>query len=202
MTPRTDEELVSAWQAGDIRAFDELVDRFTRRVFGICLRYFGNADDAEEATQETFVVLHRRGASFRGQSKFSTWLYRVTTNVCHDIGRKRGRRVDTVPLDTPAGQEHAGTAADGQDALIAAELGAEIATALRRLDVEQRTAVVLHDVYGLTYDEIAARSGVAVGTAKSRVHRGHARLATELAHLRGGTPGDGREPSGRNGHLT
>lgn len=205
MSTVSDEELVARWQAGDERAFDAIVDRFTRRVFGICLRYFGNADDAEEATQETFVVLYRRGTSFRGQSRFSTWLYRVTTNVCHDLGRKRSRRVDTVPLHNGWGDDGSGhgpddrrvgqrpsPATDGQDALLAAELGTEIAEALSRLDPDQRAAVVLHDVYGLPYDEVAGRCGVAVGTAKSRVHRGHARLADELQHLRGrpATPGN------------
>jgi RNA polymerase sigma-70 factor (ECF subfamily) len=142
VSERTDEEVVAAWQSGDERAFDEVVDRFTRRVFGICHRYFGEATDAEEATQETFVTLYRRGSSFRGQSRFSTWLYRVATNVCHDIGRKRARRVDTVPLDErPGGAPGEQTpSTDAEDALVAAELGAEITTALRGLDIDQRTA--------------------------------------------------------------
>lgn len=203
MSERTDEEVVAAWQSGDERAFDEVVDRFTRRVFGICHRYFGEATDAEEATQETFVTLYRRGSSFRGQSRFSTWLYRVATNVCHDIGRKRARRVDTVPLDErPGGAPGEQTpSTDAEDALVAAELGAEITTALRGLDIDQRTAVVLRDVCGLGYEEVARRTDVAVGTAKSRVHRAHARLASELGHLRDASA-SGRERSGRDEHLT
>lgn len=199
----SDEELVAAWQGGDAAAFDELIDRFTPRVFGICLRYFGNPTDAEEATQETFVALLRRGGSFRGQSRFSTWLYRVTTNVCHDLGRKRSRRPSTVPLDPDpragggdVGRLRDDRAVDGEDELLAAELGAELGDALGRLDVDQRTAVVLHDVYGYTYEEIAMRTDVAVGTAKSRVHRGHARLAIELDHLRATSPGTADTPDG------
>lgn len=187
---RSDEEVVAAWLAGDAAAFDVIVDRFARRVFGICARYFADRSDAEEATQETFVVLHRRGHSFRGQSAFSTWLYRVTTNVCHDLARRHARRPDTVPWDadsddrgTPdAGRRVHDTGAE--DALLAAELGQELTAALATLDAARREAVVWHDVHGLPYDEIARRQGVAVGTAKSRVHRGHAQLATALAHLR------------------
>jgi RNA polymerase sigma-70 factor, ECF subfamily len=197
---RSDEDLVAAWQRGDEAAFDALIDRFTPRVFGICHRYFGDPTDAEEATQETFVALLRRGGSFRGQSRFSTWLYRVATNVCHDLGRKRSRRPSTVPLDPdPDGGPPHGErlrderATDAEDALLAAELGSELTAALRRIDVDQRTAIVLHDVYGYTYEEIAGRTDVAVGTAKSRVHRGHARLADELAHLRSRAPEPGSE---------
>ena len=214
MSDASDEELVAAWQDGDAAAFDEIVTRFSARVFGICYRYFGDAQDAEEAAQETFLVLHRRGSSFRGQSKFSTWLYRVTTNVCHDLGRKRARRVDTVPMNG-AGEpgQHLADAPGAEDALVAAELGSEISAALRDLEETQRTAVILHDVYGYPYDDIAARTGVALGTAKSRVHRGHARLAEALVHLRrqqpaqGGPPAAGRQPRRRersapNEHLT
>lgn len=189
---RTDEELAQAWLDGDTAAFDAIVGRFSRRVHGICQRYFRDRVDAEEATQETFVVLHRRGHSFRGQSKFSTWLYRVTTNVCHDLARKRARRPDTISLDAVRAAQGDGAAGaaiatadpDAQDALVAAELGHELAAAFALLDAEQRTAVLLHDVLGLPYEAIARHQSVATGTAKSRVHRGHARLAEALTHLR------------------
>lgn len=207
---RTDEELASAWQDGDAAAFDAIVGRFTRRVYGICYRYFDDPTDAEEATQETFVALHRRGHSFRGQSKFSTWLYRVTTNVCHDIARKRARRPETVSLDAAGRSPDGGGRTthelptddpDAQDALIAAELGHELAAAFALLDTDQRTAVYLHDVVGLPYDAIATRQGIAVGTAKSRVHRGHARLADALSHLRS-QPAGAREPDQSAPRLT
>ena len=223
MNERTDEEIVSAWQAGDSDAFDELVDRFHRRVFGICFRYFGDSADAEEATQEAFIVLYRRGSSFKGQARFSTWLYRVTTNVCHDLARKSARRPTTVSWDAApggaggslpggAGRTYSGraggtypggtpdTATAVEDALEAAEWAADLKTALRALDAHQREAVVLHDVYGYSYEDIAERTCVAVGTVKSRVHRGHARLAARLRHLR--TDDADRERFDANEHLT
>lgn len=169
----TDEELAAAVASGDDAAFDVLVDRFAHRVHGICYRYFGNAEDAEDATQETFLTVLRRAETFAGTSRFSTWLYRVATNTCNDIARKRGRRPQTVPLE----DRHAYPDMSVEDALSSAELGAELNAALTRIDEAQRRAVVLHDVIGLPYELIAEREGVAVGTVKSRIHRAHARLA-------------------------
>lgn len=198
MTDLTDEEVVANWQSGDAASFDEILHRFGKRVFAICFRYFNDAGDAEEAAQETFIVLHRRGASFRGQSLFSTWLYRVTTNVCHDLARKRARRPATVPIE----QAVEDVSSNVSDAISAAELAADLRAALSILDVPQREAVVLKDLYGYSYERIAEHAGVAVGTVKSRVHRAHARLALHLnSEAPSGEPSI-REPSGPSEHLT
>lgn len=196
---RTDEALVAAFVGGDDRAFDTLVARYERRVYGICYRYFGDAADAEDAMQDTFVTLLRRAQTYSGSAAFSTWLYRVATNACNDLARKRSRRPRTVPLagdaddgDTPAVAEPAGDAHAVEDVLANRELGMELTAALSELDAEQREAVVLHDMYGVPYHEIAARTDVAVGTVKSRIHRAHARLAAALG--RADEP-PAREPS-------
>lgn len=185
----TDEHLISAYVAGDERAFDELVRRYQRRVFGICLRYFRNPVDAEDAAQEVFVTLMRRAETFAGNARFSTWLYRVSVNMCNDLARRRARRPRTVALpddaDVPA----------EDSALAGRELDADLMAALRSLDIDQRRAVVWHDLYGLPYAEIAEREGVAVGTVKSRVFRGHARLAERLAERREPSHAD-RPPTG------
>ena len=200
--PRTDENLVAAWVAGDRRAFDTLVDRYDRRVYGICYRYFGNAADAEDAMQDTFVALLRRAETFTGAAAFSTWLYRVATNACNDLARKRSRRPRTVPLagssggDRPAGAEPVSDLPAVEDVLATRELRMELAGALRTLDPEQREAVVLHDVCGVPYADIAERAGVAVGTVKSRIHRAHARLAALLGHLDDTRPGGSPRPAG------
>jgi RNA polymerase sigma-70 factor, ECF subfamily len=178
-TGQTDEQLVAAWVEGDHAAFAELVDRFDRRVYAICYRYFGNTADAEDAAQEAFVALLRRAETFSGASSFSTWMYRVTMNACNDLARRRARRPQPARTEL---DELADTAAV-DDALAARELSLELRSALATLEPEQREAVVLHDVLGLPHADIAARQGVAVGTVKSRVHRGHARLASALAHL-------------------
>ena len=175
---RTDEELVAAFVDGDRAAFDEIVARYSRRVYAICLRYFGDPSEAEDAAQETFVILLRRASTYRGGAAFSTWLYRVTTNVCHDLGRRRARRPQ--PVHNDMADEHP----SADDLLANRELGLDLEQALATLDAEQREAVVLHDVAGVPYADIAARLGVPVGTVKSRIARGHARLATVLVDRR------------------
>lgn len=177
----SDEALVARARAGDDAAFDQLVDRHADHVWGICLRYFGNAHDAEDAFQAAFLACYRGLQSFRGQAQLSTWLYRVTTNACHDLARRAARQPRVVPLeaDRHAGGD-AGLDRAATDRLAAAELQPELLAALRELDPQQRHAVVLRDVVGFGYGEIADLQGVAVGTAKSRVHRGHARLAELL----------------------
>ena len=176
-----DEDLVARARAGDHDAFDRIVERHADHVYGICLRYFGNAHDAEDAFQAAFMACYRGLATFRGRAALSTWLYRVATNACHDLARRRTRQPRTVPLDEP-------TAADLRDPLdqaavdrmAAVELQPDLQAALSHLDPEQRHAVLLRDVVGASYVDIARAQSIAVGTAKSRVHRGHARLAALL----------------------
>jgi RNA polymerase sigma-70 factor (ECF subfamily) len=172
----SDEELVAAFVRGDERAFSALVSRYERRVAGICLRYFRDPQDAQDAAQEAFLTLYRRAGTFKGTAAFSTWMYRVTTNACNDLARKRGRRprkAEQVVEDLPV--------ADPRDHHGQAVLRLELRAALDRLEPDQRDAVVAHTVRGEPYHEIAERTGVAVGTIKSRVHRGHARLAALLS---------------------
>jgi RNA polymerase sigma-70 factor (ECF subfamily) len=175
----SDEELLATFTAGGpgaSTAFDELLTRHSRRVYAICYRYFGDAADAEDATQDTFIALLRRASTFRGQAAFSTWLYRVATNACNDLARRRARRPHTsgdVALVADV--------ADPSDALATAELQADLHHALDQLDPVSRAAIVLHDVEGVPYADVADRLGLPVGTVKSRIHRGHVRLVDLLA---------------------
>ncbi len=169
--------LLAAFLAGEDRAFDALVTRYERRVYAICHRYFRDASDAEDAMQDAFVALLRRGGSFTGASSFSTWMYRVATNACNDLARKRARRPQRDGTDVGLLPDDLATATSVEDHLAATTLDPALLAALRTLDPAHCEAVVLHDVYGLGYVEIAERSGVAVGTVKSRIHRAHSRLA-------------------------
>lgn len=173
---RTDGALVSAFLAGDGSAFDVLVGRHERRVYAICYRYFANPADAEDATQDTFVILLRRASTYAGTAAFSTWLYRVAMNACNDLARRRARR----PRVTSAGVDALAELPDDDDPLGDRELGVDLSRALARLDATTRDAIVLHDVQGLPYEDIATRLGLPIGTVKSRIHRGHARLADAL----------------------
>ncbi|MEE8600148.1 RNA polymerase sigma factor [Euzebya tangerina] len=177
-----DEQLVADFVAGDEQAYAALMDRYARRVHGICYRYFGNTTDAEDAAQDAFVTLYRKAHLFSGKSKFSTWMYRVTTNACNDLGRKRARRPQKADAEVSDLQLEEPTDAIGQKTL-----QLELRKALMQLEPDYRDAVVAHTVEGHPYADIAERTGVAVGTIKSRVHRGHAKLAKILSG----------EPSGR-----
>jgi RNA polymerase sigma-70 factor (ECF subfamily) len=172
----SDEALLAAFVAGDETAFGILLTRHQRRVYGICFRYFGDARDAEDAAQEAFLILYRRGSTFQGGSAFSTWLYRVTVNACNDLARRRGRR----PRKADVALEDL-SIADPRDGVERAMLRLDLKEALLQLQPDHREAVIGHTVEGRPYHEIAERSGVPVGTIKSRVHRGHAKLAAILA---------------------
>lgn len=185
---QSDEALVAAFLGGDNAAFDRLVERHNRWVYGLCYRYFGNPADAEDAAQDTFVAVFRRASTFTGAARFSTWLYRVTVNACNDLARARDRRPHTVPLASGGAPEAADVELpEAPDLLANRELGMELNTALQRLPRDHARTVVLCDVHGLDHADVAARLGVAVGTVKSRLHRARARLAAELAHLRTST---------------
>ena len=168
-----DPDLVAAYVGGDEAAFRELVARHHRRVHGVCHRYFRDRRDAEDATQETFLVLARCAAQFRGDAALSTWLHRVALNVCHDIARRRARR----PL--PARQE-APDVPEPLDEVGLRETELDLHRALARLDVPARQALVLVAVEGRTYAEAAAITGVSVAAMKSRIHRARARLTDIL----------------------
>lgn len=164
-------------------AFGEVVTRHAHRLHAVCLRVLGSHADAEDAVQETFVRLARAGQGFRGEAALSTWLYRVARNICVDRIRHQTRRPQTPVADVtttsdPASTEEI-TAADAR-----ADLG-ELGRALARLDDDARVLLLLVAVDDLSYAEAAAATGVAVGTAKSRVSRARVRLGELLAQ-----PGD------------
>jgi RNA polymerase sigma-70 factor (ECF subfamily) len=192
---RSDEQLLAAFVAGDPRAFDALVTRYERRVYAICHRYFRDPVEAEDAMQDAFVALLRRGSTFAGTSSFSTWMYRVATNACNDLARKRARRPQRDGTDVADLPDHLSAVAGVEELLGAGSLGEDLLAALRTLDPEHCEAIVLHDVYGFGYAEIAARTGAPVGTVKSRIHRGHGRLAALVAPGPGEPPGPSRPPT-------
>lgn len=189
----TDEVLLRRFVAGEAAAFTTLVTRHQERVYAVCLRYFRDHADAQDAAQETFVVLYRRAETFVGSARFSTWLYRVAVNVCNDLARRRARRPQ------PDGRDPLAVAQPGADLIEQLELDLVLRGALATLNPDYREAVVLHSVLGWPYADIAARAGVAVGTIKSRVHRGHAALAVALAELRTQEPSAPASPPSGDG---
>ncbi|HVL65394.1 MAG TPA: sigma-70 family RNA polymerase sigma factor [Actinomycetota bacterium] len=181
-----DAELVTRFVAGEEPAFAALMRRHEDRVFALALRMTGDRADALDATQDAFIQAFRRAPGFRGDSAFGTWLYRIAINACHDLLRKRGR----APVPEAELPERADTAR--VDDATAARV--DIAAALARLQEDYRTAVVLHDLGGVPYEEIAVETGVSIGTVKSRISRGRRRLAALLEQSAGPRPSEDSTP--------
>lgn len=164
------------------QAFAEVVARYQRRVFSICLRELGSRSDAEDATQDTFVHLARKASQFRGDSRWSTFVYRVAINACRDLQRREGRRPHTPVADVTDAQVASGIEPDAApDEVSARETALVVQAALAQLDELSRTLLVLCAIEGLTYPEAAEVLDMPVGTIKSRVFRARARLAELLA---------------------
>jgi len=185
----------AAWVAqaanGDREAFEELVVRYAPKVFGLCFSLLGNHADAEDASQETFLKAFRAIGTYRDQASFSTWLYRITSNTCIDMARQRARR-PWVSMDAEIEEEDGGVAfqvadeAPLQDETIAARWSADkVREAIGTLPEGFRTVLLLRDIEGLTYQEVAAVLGIREGTVKSRLARARAAL---VAILRGMEP--------------
>jgi RNA polymerase sigma-70 factor (ECF subfamily) len=172
---QTDEVLLRAFLKGDGDAFDALMRRHEDRIFALAQRMTGNRFDALDATQEAFISAFKNAAKFKGNSAFSTWLYRIAINACTDLLRRKQRQ---VPVEDVASS---GRAAQVE---VDVPLRLDLENALAELNPEHREAVMLHDVGGYPYEDIAALTGVQLGTVKSRISRGRKKLA-EILEQRG-----------------
>ena len=171
----TDEELVARSIGGDLDSFNQLVLRWERPIYALAYRVIGREEDARDVCQETFLRAFRALGGFKGQAKFSSWLYRITLNLCRDWIRRERRQ----PLaQTPEGidlVELAGEAEDTEsvEELVARkEIGAAVAKAMALLPEEQRTAIVLKEYHGLTFQEIADMLDCPLSTVKTRLYQG------------------------------
>ena len=194
----TDEDLIRRFVSDGLSdAADVLLRRHQDRVLGLAYRILGNRADALDASQEVFVAVFRKAASFRHQSAFTTWLYRLTVNACNDHARRRSRLPQPAEAVDVAPGALQGAGSSRSDPIGRADDRIVIAGALARLPLEQRSAVVMRDLLGLSYEEIAETTDSAVGTVKSRIARGRAALAGILV-----TPAAGPEPGGSAGRLS
>lgn len=191
-----DRDLVERWQAGDERAFETLVRRHEQRVFRLLVRMMGSREEAEDVTQETFLGLHRHGHRFRGEARFSTFVYRVAANAALNRRRTLGRsrsRIQKLAQRNEAGDDLPSSPRDPEDATAGQELSVHVRAALQKLSPSLRMPVVLYDIEGLAYGEIARILGVAEGTVKSRIHRARQALRKELQGLLSGSVEEGPE---------
>jgi RNA polymerase sigma-70 factor (ECF subfamily) len=170
--------LVERLRSGDAHAFEEMVVAYQHRVFGVALRMLGNAAEAEDVAQEVFLRVHRAVAGFRGDAKLSTWLYAITSRACLSrlaAGDRRFRREGEETLVSLRDGE-----ADPAAALERSELEGALGRAIAGLPEERRIVVVLRDVEGLSYEEIAEALALPVGTVRSRLHRARMDLKEKL----------------------
>jgi RNA polymerase sigma-70 factor (ECF subfamily) len=189
-----DAALVDRWQAGDLSAFETLVSRHERRVFRLLFRMLGTREEAEDASQDAFLSLFRHGHRFRREARFSTFVYRVAANAAlnrrRTLGRARSRseefkRRQDAGDNLPSSPRSPAVSAEGS------EVQERVQSALLSLPEDLRVAIVLYDIEGQAYRDIAETLGIPEGTVKSRIHRARSALRTELAaYVKSDAPGD------------
>ena len=170
---------------GDVNAFEDLVTEHEKGVYAIAQRMTGNAEDAADMTQETFIKAYNSLSSFRGDSKFSVWLYRIATNVCLDFLRSRSRKPTvSLSVEDDDGEETQMDIADesqSPEQLLERGLTRDaVRRGLKSLSPEYRQILLLREIQGLSYEEIAEALALEVGTVKSRIFRARKRLCAFL----------------------
>lgn len=180
----TDEELVARSIGGDLDSFNQLILRWERPIYALAYRVIGREEDARDVCQETFLRAFRALKGFKGQAKFSSWLYRIALNLCHDWMRRQ-RRAPVVAA--PEGVDLLDLAADRgpvesiEDLVSRREMARRVAIAMATLSEEQRTAIILKEYHGLTFQEIADLLGCPLSTVKTRLYQGLSVLRRQLA---------------------
>jgi RNA polymerase sigma-70 factor (ECF subfamily) len=184
--------LIAQLRARDINAFEELVAHFERPVYSLCYRLLGDAEEARDAAQETFLKVYRGINSFRGESGLKTWIYRIAINQAMNQQRwwRRRHRDETVSLDLSRNESETtlGNLLPGRDAspeaqAIASQRERRIMDALGDLRQEYRVALILREIEELSYEEIAETLAISIGTVKSRIARGREELRRRLRDL-------------------
>ena len=175
----TDEQIIGRVRGGETRMFGELVQRYQDPVFGMALRFLGSRGDAEDAAQEVFLRVYRGFDAFKGEAKFSTWLYRITYNLCADWLR-RNRRADR----RAAMIEEAGEVADGrvnlEEGILQSETRDKVRRALDGLDERYRSVIVLLYYQQMSYEQIAAVLELPMKTVETRLYRARKLLRESL----------------------
>jgi RNA polymerase sigma-70 factor (ECF subfamily) len=179
----TDEELVARSIGGDTDSFNQLVVRWERPIYALAYRVIGREEDARDVCQETFMRAFRSIHGFRGQAKFSSWLYRIALNLCRDWIR-RERRAPTVQapegVDVIEMASEQGPVESIEELVSRRDIGRLIERAMAALSEEQRTAIILKEYQGLTFQEIADLQGCPLSTVKTRLYQGLTVLRREL----------------------
>jgi RNA polymerase sigma-70 factor (ECF subfamily) len=179
----SDEELVARSREGDLDSFNQLVLRWERPIYALAYRVIGREEDARDVAQETFLRAFRALGGFKGQAKFSSWLYRITLNLCRDWIRRERR---TPVAQAPEGVDLVELASEStpsesiEELVSRREMGRAVARAMAALPDEQRTAIILKEYHGLTFQEIADLLECPLSTVKTRLYQGLSVLRRQL----------------------
>jgi RNA polymerase sigma-70 factor (ECF subfamily) len=179
----TDEDLVTRSRGGDLESFNQLILRWERPIYALAYRVIGREEDARDVCQETFLRAFRALPGFKGEAKFSSWIYRIALNLCRDWMRRQ-RRAPTVQF--AEGVDPIELAAEGgpvesiEDLVSRRELSAVVEEAMALLPDDQRTAIVLKEYHGMTFQEIADLQGCPLSTVKTRLYQGLSVLRRHL----------------------
>ena len=196
----TDEELVARSIGGDADSFNELILRWERPIYALAYRTIGREEDARDVCQETFLRAFRALPAFRGQAKFSSWLYRIALNLCRDWMRRQ-RRTPVVQAPEDVDLIELAAAAEPsesiEDLVARKDLILAVERAMTLLPEEQRTAIVLKEYHGLTFQEIAELVGCPLSTVKTRLYQGLVVLRRELAKSDRGSKSPALQTVGR-----
>jgi RNA polymerase sigma-70 factor (ECF subfamily) len=183
MIPKDELSLIKAAQGGKLPAFNQLVLQYQGLAYNVAYRILGNPDAAADATQDSFLKAYRALGQFRGGS-FKAWLLRIVTNACYDQLRQMQRRPTDSLDDMEIEPDHDATLVDAgegpEDLALRGELGDLMQALIGELPADQRITLVLSDIQGFSYQEIAEVTEVSVGTVKSRLSRGRAKLREAL----------------------
>lgn len=181
--PSTDEELVALSMGGDLDSFNQLVLRWERPIYALAYRVLGREEDARDVAQETFLRAFRAIKGFKGQAKFSSWLYRIALNLCRDWIRRERRAPVSQP---PEGVDIVELAGEGEPPetiehrISRQQLGRVVGRVMAGLPEEQRTAIILKEYHGLTFQEIAELLDCPLSTVKTRLYQGLSVLRRQL----------------------
>jgi RNA polymerase sigma-70 factor (ECF subfamily) len=179
-----DDIIIENFKKGDVSTFDTLVLKYQDRIYTLCRYMLGNPQDAEDAAQETFIKAFRGLGSFTPTSSFYTWLYRITVNTCLDHKRKNSFLTFTFSSDNKTSLEDFLSHTPTPEAALVTKQSAQVLrVALSRLSTKLRTALVLKEMEGLSYEEIAEVLDVSMGTVKSRISRAREELGKILQKI-------------------
>jgi len=175
-TSLTDLELVQRVQAGDTKSFDVLVLKYQHKVVNLIMRYVHDQDAAQDVAQEAFIKAYRGLKNFRGESAFYTWLYRIAINTAKNYLVSQGRRAPTTDIDADEAEQYDGESAlkeygTPEHELLKDEIQTVVTDAIDTLPDDLRTAIVLRELEGMSYEEIAEAMDCPIGTVRSRIFR-------------------------------